>query len=544
MQPAGLHHTGDTGTLTMLASLYFNRTIANKKVRGFPEKSTEGIPPMVKNALSSMSVSMPLGEGWRPDYVSLSAADKSTVLPISKHTRINANNGNQNKSISMTQKLAERYKLRVEDERSDRAKANVLAFERLYRNVFCAQHAVDKGGLKNNLGTQFGCQAGAGSGTEDSFAAVASRPKQAALAHGFSGMVLPTQNALEWAHDRRVDALRFRDNANVANGEIYRVVRYVCAPLTREALFEHIDRLIRARYSMSYLFAYMKHLRRKYKREFPLRGNERRAFTRSIVQRYFDDDVPKKSTDEIYASDENTYMRMRTWCLRYLFDDGCTLHNRRNTRRATLRFVYIFLLMYYSGKRMSELCTLSADNLLRLHTDKHIAIFIPKTRKLGRISYRTIDSHECAEFDAFLLRSVYLFRDCAQSPYRQETVIPFDQFVCRKSLDRYFDRVYARVMVEKKPRGLSFHSLRRRKAAVCFERGVNLDNIREILDHASTRVTNNYINKHLVRSYRTDKRHGTNAALPPAAPIKKTLMILPFAEPGMSLDTGVGGKNG
>lgn len=450
-------------------------------------------------------VNLPATSRWGPGAGVFLKVNARIVSPADKKNSIHANNGRPEEKIPPGQSLAERYQLRTEDERSDRAKANVLAFERLYRRVFCLKHA---GGNDKTVRQNGACDNMMNNHLEQSeIAVVEKRARQAALSHGFGHMSLvPTHREIEWAHDRQVDALQGRENAYVSNGEIYRIVRYVCAPLSRENLFEHIDRLIRERYSMSYLFAYMKHLRRKYKKDFPLRGNERRAFTRSILERYFSNYVPKRSTDEIYASDENTYVLMRAWCLRYLFDDMSTLGNKRNTRRPTLRFVYTFLLMYYTGKRMSELCTLSADNLDKLRTDRHIAIFIPKTRKLGRISYRTIDDHECSQFEAFLIRSVYLFRDNKQSPYRQSSVIPFDQFDQRKSLNRYFDRVYTLVTGEEKPRGLSFHSLRRRKAAVSFERGVDLDNIREILDHSSTRITNNYINKHLVRSYRFDKR--------------------------------------
>lgn len=178
-----------------------------------------------------------------------------------------------------------------------------------------------------------------------------------------------------------------------------------------------------------------------------------------------------------------------------------------------MRFVYVFLMMYYTGKRVSELVMLSSNDIARLLTEKHIAIHIPKSRKLGRLSMRVVGKNELDDFVGFLKRFLFLTRDLEDSPYLD--LIPFDQFQRRKSLNRCFDRVYTLAVQRTKPRGLSFHSLRRRKAAVSFQQGVPLDHIREILDHSSTYITNHYINRHLVRTYRSSTSATTTITTTP-----------------------------
>lgn len=398
-------------------------------------------------------------------------------------------------AVNENQRLRELYNLRLEDERSDRAKANVMAFERLYRRVFCPVHSTcltESGELDETRSYWM---------TKDSEDANSAKAvKKSSIVMRRPDRYGPPPETVTRERPKCVN--RATDsNRDIRIGDLYLMIRYQCAALTKESLFEHVDRLIKMRYSLNYLFAYMKYLRRKYRRFYPIYGNERRAFTRSILQRFFGESVRKLATDEIYSSDEDTYERIRDWCLRYLFNDDLTLHNKRNTRKTNMRFVYLYLMMYYTGKRLSELAILSSNDLARLLNERNIAIYIPKTRKLGRISLNVVTDEEYDSFVLFLERFVYLTRDNSESPYHD--TIPFDQFARRKSLNRCFDRVYALTTNKPKPRGLSFHSLRRRKAAVSFERGMDLDDIREILDHSSTYITNNYINKHLVRTYKS-----------------------------------------
>lgn len=123
------------------------------------------------------------------------------ACPADKKNSIHPDNGRPEDKIPPRQSLAERYQLRTEDERSDRAKANVLAFERLYRRVFCLKHA---GGNDKTVKQNGACDNMMNNHPEQSeVAVVEKRALQAALSHGFGHMSLvPTRREIEWAHDR------------------------------------------------------------------------------------------------------------------------------------------------------------------------------------------------------------------------------------------------------------------------------------------------------------------------------------------------------
>lgn len=397
----------------------------------------------------------------------------------SKSSRLESNHDYKGKNIGTTVDDVDNddddleIKMILEDERSDRAKANILCFERLYRRVFCADtSAVNVNGSSRSF--------------KDSHSSCKNR-----IDDGSSAAPAASTSS----------SLHLQDNKDIRLNELRETIRFQCRPLTKEALIDHVNELMSQKYSLSYIFAYIKHLRRKYRGQYPIFENERRVFNRSILRRFHKENARKLGTDEVYSVDEDTYTKIRDWCLRYVFDDELTIHNKVNTRKTNMRFVYVFLMMYYTGKRVSELVMLSSNDIARLLTEKHIAIHIPKSRKLGRLSMRVVGKDELDDFVGFLKRFLFLTRDLEDSPYLD--LIPFDQFQRRKSLNRCFDRVYTLAVQRTKPRGLSFHSLRRRKAAVSFQQGVPLDHIREILDHSSTYITNHYINRHLVRTYRS-----------------------------------------
>lgn len=353
------------------------------------------------------------------------------------------------------------FGLRFDDRQASRMRANVLALERLYRRTFCAGVSPANGG-------------------------------------GFTvrGEIIPR-------------------NADIGNDEVRDVAKYKCPNklMTKETLAENIDQLIRSGYSLNYVFSYMAHLRQKYRLEFPLNSLEQAIFNRSIVDRYHKggdgETTRKKATDEVYTESSETYEAMKRWCWSYLISDETTIDNSKSTRNALIRFAYSYLFMFYTGKRLSEICVIKSEDLVTLRKERSLAVVIPKTKKTGRITLESLSSDEMrSEFEAFLDRVIALFVDIPNSPYLGEKIVPFDQFEHRKSIDRYFAKVYVEATGRPKPRGLSMHSLRRYRAAENFQEGLPLELIREQMDHSSTSMTNTYINKHLLRSYRNKKLNG------------------------------------
>lgn len=370
--------------------------------------------------------------------------------------------GEEDEKTAMTKKGA--FGLRFDDRQASRMRANVLALERLYRRTFCDGASPPN----NNNGGGFTVR----------------------------GEIIPR-------------------NADIGNDEVRDVAKYKCPNklMTKETLAENIDQLIRSGYSLNYVFSYMAHLRQKYRLEFPLNSLEQAIFNRSIVDRYHKggdgETTRKKATDEVYTESSETYEAMKRWCWSYLTSNEKTIDNSKSTRNALIRFTYSYLFMFYTGKRLSEICVIKSEDLVTLRKERSLAVVIPKTKKTGRITLESLSSDEVRnEFEAFLDRMIALFVDIPNSPYLGEKIVPFDQFEHRKSIDRYFAKVYVEATGRPKPRGLSMHSLRRYRAAENFQEGLPLELIREQMDHSSTSMTNTYINKHLLRSYRNKKLNG------------------------------------
>lgn len=327
--------------------------------------------------------------------------------------------------------------------------------------------------------------------------------------------------------------------------------------LNLETLCLHLEELVNAGYSLMYIFKYMSYLKRKYRRDYPYLRAQNSAFYRTLIDMYEKkrNEHRRIGTDEVYTCDKRVYEKMFERAERLVFSDEYENHalgDERHTNDAndasekinacdllaTARkrysleisnaylFAYIYVFMFVTGKRLSEIALIDADQIRTLERHEALVVRIPKSKKLGRITLRALDLPTKHRFKQFLARMAFLFsKNASDNPF--PSLVPFDQFAKRRTLDRIFGREYERavreilnnqrpeerldesndlLLLRKKPRGLSLHSLRRYRAGVLFEMGNQIENIRECLDHSSVRMTNSYINKHLMRTYRTQKR--------------------------------------
>lgn len=293
------------------------------------------------------------------------------------------------------------------------------------------------------------------------------------------------------------------DNLNLSldNGDLSFIkYRDESRELNLETLCKHIESLIAHGYSLTYIFAYLSYLRRKYRSQYPKFGNQTSAFYRTLIDNYERQakSQPRIGTDEVYTCEDALYEMMYELANGFFFSDKILQH----LPSERFLFTYAFLFMYHTGKRLSELALIGLEEIRTLVTYDALVIRIPKCKKLGRITLRGYDESALVRFKQFLARTMELL-----SP-GNASLIPFDQFSKRRSLDRHFKLLYNEASEQLfgqrvvKPRGLSLHSLRRFRAASMFTQGKDIDHIRECLDHSSVKVTNTYINKHLMRSYR------------------------------------------
>lgn len=276
--------------------------------------------------------------------------------------------------------------------------------------------------------------------------------------------------------------------------------------LTLESLCKHIETLIQLGYSLTYIFAYLSYLRRKYRGSYPKLRQQTSTFYRTLINLYERAKKEKRriSTDEVYTCEDRIYKTMYDICHNMFFgDEIAKIESTEEACRNRVLFAYLFLFMYETGKRLSEIALIDIEHLNILSIHDALVIRVPKSKKLGRIVLRGFDEEARINFKYFLTRAIELF-----SRPRFESCIPFDQYEKRRTLDRHFSRLYTAALHllnlprNRKPRGLSLHSLRRYQAGCLFQQGKDIEHIRECLDHSSTKVTNIYINKHLMRSYR------------------------------------------
>lgn len=273
--------------------------------------------------------------------------------------------------------------------------------------------------------------------------------------------------------------------------------------ISREWLLEFCEGMLAAGYSLSYMRNMLTMIKHDAGPQFPLSRIEYRAFLRSIISNKTKNFQHRhKQSDGVYSMSERAYELMRAYCMAYLravvergvgievSADTVVYQDRYNPR--CVLFSYLYLMMYHTGKRISDICNLTPENLKCLLENGDIAVMIPKTERIGRISVARAEDTD--NFRAFLAMMVRILAEHEA----MRDALPFDQFRIRRQLNRVFKARYEKIMGSKKPNGLSFHSLRRRKAASFYKSGKDLETIRECLDHTDSRVTNVYINKHLL----------------------------------------------
>lgn len=255
------------------------------------------------------------------------------------------------------------------------------------------------------------------------------------------------------------------------------------ATVTRDALVRLADAMLRKGYSLSYIKAALVRVRSdcRYAECFPLTTFEYNAFVRTVAATKTELYMSRtKQSEYVYAMSDEEYDVMRTYAASYLADTATTSKARR------VLFCYLFLMMYYTGKRMSDIVCLSIDDVRCLLENGDVAVRVPKVDRIGRVTLASIPEREQCE--AFL-------RDAIRIPVPG---VPCSAERIRRRMNRTFKLVYESLFRRAKPNGLSFYSLRRRRAAASFRQGWPLDRIRESLDHSSTATTNVYINRFLL----------------------------------------------
>lgn len=151
-------------------------------------------------------------------------------------------------------------------------------------------------------------------------------------------------------------------------------------------------------------------------------------------------------------------------------------------------FLFVFYILLYTGKRLSEILLLSNDDVDNMIKRDLTVIEIPKTRRLGRIDLLCLDERrEIGPIDKTLLNKL----NTINLPIiKQRDQMPN----VRKHLDIELRSFYKKTLSKDKPRGLSFHGLRRAYAGEMYLLSRNVQTIQNCLDHSSTVQTNRYIN--------------------------------------------------
>lgn len=265
-----------------------------------------------------------------------------------------------------------------------------------------------------------------------------------------------------------------------ANNECFRKIVHEImgkkCELTKDDLTVLLDRALNERnYSVSYTKHLLDYVTQGGLLIEKLTNNEARALHRSFDAKK---DRASVKSDQRYtfSEDEIEQISAHSWN---------TLRNAcgQTTTDTAVLFSYIWLMMLYTGKRMSDISTVSRDDLHMLRENGFVAIRIPKSRKVSRIAL----NDELREIINLVLRE------------KMRIQLPFDPFAKRRGLLAYLCRLYTRLNPGKaKPRGLGFHALRRRTAGSSYMEGKNIDEIREQMDHTNNAQTNMYINKHLL----------------------------------------------
>lgn len=195
-------------------------------------------------------------------------------------------------------------------------------------------------------------------------------------------------------------------------------------------------------------------------------------------------------TDGILTFTENEFVVLIEHVRQAIHADG----PRDDSERL---FLYTFYMLTITGKRLSDVCGLDARSLIQLSERGVCVVRIRKTDKLGRVEIPEIlggGGGDRAErrreaTDAIATLRVFLawIDDGSLS-------VPFNRETQRRRLDRELSSLYVRSFAREKPKGLSFHALRRIYAGYRFLHGHSVSALQENLDHSNRAQTNRYVN--------------------------------------------------
>lgn len=152
-------------------------------------------------------------------------------------------------------------------------------------------------------------------------------------------------------------------------------------------------------------------------------------------------------------------------------------------------FAYCFVMMRLFGKRRSDICHLELANLRNLFKYNMCSIYIQKYQFHSRI-------------ELFEDRDVYkdIFPYIEQLCLKKILILPFDSDKVRNYIHKTKNFLLTRLCgVDPKniPSGVGLHNLRNKRALEVFEKTGNIDSVKRLLDHRTTKTTNLYINKAL-----------------------------------------------
>lgn len=232
--------------------------------------------------------------------------------------------------------------------------------------------------------------------------------------------------------------------------------------------------------------------------------------------------------DQLMSFCLDTTARLKRWCYsnETLNGDDPLTANRRSTSvskgaRDMAFLAYVVFMLDATGKRLSDVAELSVCQLAQLRDVGACAVFVKKTRKIGRIELlggyvedstkRTestarskslferglSEKSESIGHDRARMLDVYI--KCVENKLFD---VPFDVVRNRARLDKAFSRVYETTIGKSKPKGLSFHTFRRMFAGRRFVKGQSIESLRKHMDHAVRSQTNAYVNSYLFGSMR------------------------------------------
>lgn len=222
-------------------------------------------------------------------------------------------------------------------------------------------------------------------------------------------------------------------------------------------------------------------------------GRIDRRKTRLIARRVYDSITPpdqrSQKSDNVRLFSRNTLYELNNAVTRSLSKHrDCYTYPTHSTDRM---FLYVFFLMTASGKRLSDIATLTVLQLKELVRCGVCAIRVPKTRQLSRVELLADETWNVSEMKNIVGMFVRWHESHALD-------IPFDVASHRRGLDRALNTLYVRTrhtdMPRIRPKGLSFHALRRAYAGYKFLKGTPLVDIQRALEHTNLAQTNYYVN--------------------------------------------------